>query len=258
MSTREMRRYTAPALEKGLDIMELLAQEAKPLSMPEIAERLGRSKGEIFRNLRILEERGYIARANGGDQLALTNRLFQMGMCSPPTPNLIEAAYPAMAGAAKSIDQSVHLGVPSREQMVVVARVENPGGVVFTVPIGHRRVLSESASGRVLLAFQPREVQAAWIGLVKEALGGGFKEKAMRRQLDAIRARGHEICESAGISGVTDVSFPVFGPAGEAIAAVTTPTIVHLRRKVDLPAVVSALRAAAERINRALATPLTG
>jgi DNA-binding IclR family transcriptional regulator len=67
MSTREKRRYTAPALEKGLDIMELLAQEAKPLSMPDIAQCLGRSKGEIFRNLRILEERGYIARANGSD-----------------------------------------------------------------------------------------------------------------------------------------------------------------------------------------------
>jgi DNA-binding IclR family transcriptional regulator len=63
-----------------------------------------------------------------------------------------------MSQAAKAIDQYVHLGVPSREPMVVVARVENPGDVVFTVPIGHRRVLSKSASGRVLLAFQPREV----------------------------------------------------------------------------------------------------
>jgi DNA-binding IclR family transcriptional regulator len=61
---------------------------------------------------------------------------------------------------------------------------------------------------------------------VKEVLGAVVKEKALRRQLDVIRARGHEICESAGIAGVTDVRFPVFGPAGQAIAAVTTPSIV--------------------------------
>ncbi|HEX2552530.1 MAG TPA: IclR family transcriptional regulator C-terminal domain-containing protein [Microvirga sp.] len=252
-----MRRYTAPALEKGLDIIELLARESRPLAMPEIAQHLGRSKSEIFRNLRILEERGYLARANGSDQFALTNRLFQMGMRSPPTPNLIEAAYPAMADAARTIDQSVHLGVQSREQMVVVARVENPGGVVFTVPIGHRGVLSETASGRVLLAFQRPEVQQEWIGLVRQALGSRFRAKALRRQLDAIRARGHELCESAGIAGVTDVSFPVFDPAGQAVAAVTTPTIVHLKQPTDLEAVVAAMRAAAERINGALATPLT-
>ncbi|HEY0800853.1 MAG TPA: helix-turn-helix domain-containing protein, partial [Steroidobacteraceae bacterium] len=37
------RRYRAPALEKGLDILELLASEAKPMSASAVVQRLGRS-----------------------------------------------------------------------------------------------------------------------------------------------------------------------------------------------------------------------
>jgi len=57
--------YAAPALEKGLDILELLAEVGEPLSTREIAERLARSKSEIFRMVFVLQQRGYLAREAG-------------------------------------------------------------------------------------------------------------------------------------------------------------------------------------------------
>ena len=57
-----MIRYTAPALEKGLDVLELLASVSEALTHSEIARRLGRSVSEVFRMLVCLEERGYISR----------------------------------------------------------------------------------------------------------------------------------------------------------------------------------------------------
>ena len=41
--------YAAPALEKGLDILELLASSGRPMGTRQLAEELGRSKNEIFR-----------------------------------------------------------------------------------------------------------------------------------------------------------------------------------------------------------------
>lgn len=55
-------QYTAPALEKGLDILELLAGEAEGLSQGTIAQRLGRSTAELFRMISVLERRGYLSR----------------------------------------------------------------------------------------------------------------------------------------------------------------------------------------------------
>ena len=54
-------RYAAPALEKGLDILELLASVSEALTHSEIARRLGRTINEVFRMLVCLEERGYIS-----------------------------------------------------------------------------------------------------------------------------------------------------------------------------------------------------
>ena len=54
-------KYTAPALEKGLDILEHLSRSDAGLTQAEIARVLGRSVSEIFRMLVVLQERGYIA-----------------------------------------------------------------------------------------------------------------------------------------------------------------------------------------------------
>jgi DNA-binding IclR family transcriptional regulator len=248
-------RYTAPALEKGLDIIELLAAVRMPLTMTEIGARIGRSKNEIFRNLRILEERGYLER-RGGDLFSLTNKLFEMGMSNPPVADLIEASYPVMAETARLISQSIHLAVPSRDQMVVVARAESPGDVGFTVPLGHRRLLSESTSGRVLLAFQHPAVQEQWIELVRAAAPEGTLDvPSLRARLAFIREQGWDVADSATVLGVMDICFPILAQSGEAMAALTTPFVHRRSGSNPIEVAIAAVREAAKRINAALSAP---
>src|SRR5688500_4018563 len=59
-------RYRAPALEKGLDVLELLAAEKWPLNLSAISQRLSRSSGELFRMLQVLEFKGFITTADNG------------------------------------------------------------------------------------------------------------------------------------------------------------------------------------------------
>jgi DNA-binding IclR family transcriptional regulator len=250
------KRYTAPALEKGLDIIELLAHARTPMTMTEIGARIGRSKSQIFRNLRILEERGYIARADNDDRFALTNKLFEMGMRSPPAANLVEIAHPIMAEAARALDQSVHLAVASRGQMVVVARLETPGGIGFAVPIGHRRLLPDGASGRVLLAFQPADVREQWLQMVRDQANSAMDEPALHRRLKLIAARGYERSKSATVLGVTDITFPILAPDGHAVAALTTPYIMRRDHANDPDTAIAIIRDAAARIAQSLAAPL--
>ena len=66
-------KYRAPALDRGLDILELLARTSSPLSMTEIAAGLGYSRNEIFRMLQVLEERNYIKRDEYDTGYTLTN-----------------------------------------------------------------------------------------------------------------------------------------------------------------------------------------
>jgi DNA-binding IclR family transcriptional regulator len=66
--TEVARRYPTPALEKGLDALELLASESEGLTKTEVARRLGRTVSEVFRMLVCLETRGYIARSGSDDR----------------------------------------------------------------------------------------------------------------------------------------------------------------------------------------------
>src|SRR5690606_7969001 len=68
-------RYRAPALDKGLDIIELLAGTAEGLSQAEIAKALDRTPNEIYRMLDRLVRRAYVRRTPG-DRYEITLKLF--------------------------------------------------------------------------------------------------------------------------------------------------------------------------------------
>lgn len=73
-------RYRAPALDKGLDILELLSGIDGGLTQAEIAKHLGRSPNEFYRMLDRLVRRGYVTRLEG-DRYSLTLKLFGLASC---------------------------------------------------------------------------------------------------------------------------------------------------------------------------------
>ena len=86
--------YSAPALEKGLDILELLCRSNKPLSQTEIAGALGRSVSEIYRMLSCLVDRKYISNIN--EMYSITTKLFELSYINPPTYRLLTESAPLM------------------------------------------------------------------------------------------------------------------------------------------------------------------
>ena len=216
-------KYRAPALDKGLDILELLAGSSGPLSIAEISEGVGRSRGEIFRMLQVLEERDYIARGEGDVGYSVTPRLFRLGMEQPPVKSAIETALPIMHHLAEACGQACHLVVPSGEQIVVVARVDPPGEVALVVRVGHRRPMSQSTSGHVLLAFQEDQTRERWLDLIMR-FEPNLDRKKLMRLLSQLRTRGYACERSHVVEAVTDLSAPVL-QHGSAVCALTIPYI---------------------------------
>src|SRR4030095_1080692 len=103
-------RYAVPALDKGLDVLELLAREAGGLSLNEIARTLGRTSSELFRMVIALARRGYIEQRDG-DRYMLTLKLFEMAHRHKPIKSLTAAAAPLMLDLVQRALQSCHLTV---------------------------------------------------------------------------------------------------------------------------------------------------
>ncbi len=220
-------RYRAPALEKGLEILELLAGRPEGLSQSEIARALNRTVGEIFRMLNCLVEHGYLSIQRPSDRYILTLKLFELANRNSPLERMLGNALPAMRELAGSAEQSCHLALIEGGHGVVVAQADNPGHIGFAVRVGSVISLLSTASGRVLLAFQTPEDRQR---LLARAVADGERLDlaALQRDLDAIRARGFEEMDSTRIRGIRDVSFPVLDHRSSAVAALTIPFIERL------------------------------
>ena len=64
-SPRSRRTYKAPALEKGLEILECLAAASAPMTLQQLSLALERSASEIYRMLEVLVDQGYVLREAG-------------------------------------------------------------------------------------------------------------------------------------------------------------------------------------------------
>jgi DNA-binding IclR family transcriptional regulator len=212
--------YAAPALDKGLDILELLCRSDVPLSQKEISQRLGRSVGELYRMVMCLVERGYLA--NVDDKFQVTAKLFELAHINSPTQRLLTEAAPIMQKLASDLDQSCHLTVYNLGRQIVIAKVDNPSGMGFSLRVGAELDVLVSASGRVLLAFQDMETRALRIA---ESLRRKpeHHDAQITAIFDGIKMRGFESIPSVQIRGLYAVSFPVLDWQQHAMAALTVP-----------------------------------
>lgn len=241
------RRYRAPALEKGLDILELIATQPEPIMLPAIVKTLGRSTGELFRMIQVLQFRGFIEQSPHGSGYQLTGRLLGLVMDQPSVKGLIEIALPRMRLLSEEAGQSCHLVMHSQGQIVVVARVESSGEIGFSVRVGHRRSLPATVSGCVLYAFQTERTRESWETLFDESLEPGdlesFKQRAVRTH-----NMGWAKARSTFVSGVTDISAPLLR-GHEAVGALTIPFVKFVKTKRTLNDCLRLLIAAAQEIS---------
>ena len=248
MGSSRRARYAAPALEKGLDILELLAAASDALTHSEIAGRLGRSVPEIFRMLVCLEERGYISRMGPDERYQLTLRLFEIVHQHRPLQRLITQARPLVQRVASETVQSCHLAMLNSAEVVIVAQADAPGNMGFSVRPGANIDLLNTASGHVILAFQSEEVRSRALGAWRRRSGKPIPA-GLYRHLEQIRRRGYEELASYQVHGVVNISYPVLNQHGEAIAAMTIPFISRIGDSLGPPQVKQALRRASRMLS---------
>lgn len=219
-------RYRAPALDKGLDILEILAEQRGGLTRTEIVREMGLSPSQIFRMLERLVARGYVMRLDGGDRYALTMKLFLVANRHPPLRRLVAQAQPLMDDFARDMGQSCHLVVPEFGTGVIVAQASPGGHWEFRARIGGQVDLFTTGSGLALLAFQRPERLKETLGLWGIA-DAEAQLKTLGPKLEEARREGVRVAPSGQLVGVTDLSAPVYDPGGEAVAVLTCAYIEH-------------------------------
>jgi DNA-binding IclR family transcriptional regulator len=201
--------YSVPALDKAMDILELLSGEAGGLTQSQIADAVGRSVSQIFRVLVTLERRGYVVRDRQSGLYLLSTKLFDLAHRHPPLRGLIQIALGPMRELAERVAQSCNLSVLDGDVVRVIAQVESPADFGYRVRVGATFAAETTATGAVLT--------------------------------DPTIARDGHLTRVDPIQpGITDVVVAIKDSAGATVAALTVPYIATTFSSVDPGAVVSA------------------
>jgi DNA-binding IclR family transcriptional regulator len=231
------RDYSAPALEKGLDIIEHLAQQPMPVSLADIARALGRTSSELFRMLALLERRGYVRRTPETGRYVLSLRLYLLGRAHNPLGHLLSAAQSPMQSLTERIQESCHLGIVRDGLLHLIARAEAPQPVRLTIEAGAAFEVRSTSSGRLIASML--------CDAEREFRGIEAPPDAAR-----IRRQGWIIEPSFVLEGVENIAVPVVLPGD--VAALTIARIKGRQNKGSGQRILAEARACADAIVEAL------
>jgi DNA-binding IclR family transcriptional regulator len=248
--------YSAPALDKGLDILEALCQCENGLTQQEIAARLGRNLGEIYRMLNCLVQRNYVA--NYGNVYTITSKLFQLSHFHPPTYRLLTEAIPIMEELSREVSFPCDLRVYNKGVQTVIAAIQPPNGLGFMTRVGSEIAVAPSASGLVLVAFQDPVIMELRI---KESLPKKPEAEIdnFKNLLKQVANKGFASIQSNQYAGLHAISFPILDTNGFAVAAMTVPMLARIdgEKQASQSEVEEKLRLSAANLSNRIALGYT-
>ena len=215
-------RYAVPALEKGMEILELLASSPVPLNLTSISAELGRSTGEIYRILQYLDHSDYVVRSRDSDTYSLSMKMFHLSHEHPPLRSLSAAAVPIMEDLAARAGQSCHLAVLSRINVTIVATIASPLPICYSVRLGAQFPVWETSSGILLYALQAEPVRRGIYANLSQIIDDQTLAD-LQTKIAQVSEAGFEERGSLRIPGIVNMSFPVRDRLGNVVAALTVP-----------------------------------
>lgn len=247
------QKYYVPALEKGLDILEVLASAPVPQSLSELARGLSRTSSELFRMLNALEKRGYIEREPVSGKYGLTLRLYELAHTHSPVEKLLRAASIPMRTLAESIKESCHISTLDSERLVVLAQADSPEIFRFSVEVGSTFSPAHTASGRLLLAHL-KEAEFRHFCETSEdyRMLSPLAKRKLPGRLEEIRQKRVSIARNEPVIGVRSYAVLVGNPEIDIMAALAVASLDIRGKKNNSREVINHLQEAAHEINRTI------
>lgn len=240
------KKYAAPAVEKLLDIIELLSKENRGYSINEIARLLDISVNSVYRICKEMEGRGYLEKRDDSGLYQLGSRFFIIGQVVGSRIDLRAKALPIMEELCDAADETVHLCILQENRMVLLDQVESRQPIRIHVETGSLMHAHASAFGKCLLAYCPQDVLDSIVTEKLAVLTPNTitEANALMAELNKIRNNGWAYDMEEYMEGVRCVGAPIFGSDGRGVAAmgVMSPAFRFSKKKMEevLPLVLKA------------------
>jgi IclR family transcriptional regulator, KDG regulon repressor len=248
----------SPAVDRALNILEVISQGAAGMTNAQLARRLGIPKSSASNILGILQERGYVCRFPDSGRYKLGYTLLSLGRKVVETSEIRELTLPFMRDLSEKCDLTCHLAILGQGDAVhlekVVARRYFQADKSRSV--GDRVGLHSSSVGKAMLAWRARPVLDSVLGtrdLYRFTSKTVTSRMRLLAQLEQARKQGYTFDDEECRLGWRCVGAPIFDQLGNTMVAICVTGTLSELIDSNIPPATAALKETAQRISRQVA-----
>ena len=224
----------APAADRVLAVLTMLARHPEPLAAGMIAATLGLPRSTTYRLLDALQERGFVAYLPDRRQYGLGVAVYELGSAYQRQTPLQRIARPILHRLVDETTQNAHLAVLHGRDVYYVIEDRAPGRALLITDVGVRLPATVTASGLAMLSrLSSRQLSALYPAsdaLVQRDGRGPATVSELRRILTDVRRRGHAWEEDLVTVGLSSVAQAVVDHVGHPVAGVA---VTYTAAEVD-------------------------
>lgn len=212
------------SVEKAVLVFECLCQADSPMRIAELSRLLRMNKTTVFRILQTYRALGYVAQDRDTDRYSPTLKLTAFSNMVLNRVELRSIARDVLRDLSREVQQSVHLSMRDRDEVVVIDKVEGPSPTRISFHIGRRSPMHLTGTGKLMLADLPdAEIEAyiARTGLAPKTPASISSRDVFFEEIQRIRANGVAYDKGENDPEVSCVAAPVRDYSGRVIACMS-------------------------------------
>lgn len=238
------------SVQVALDVLEAVAFAHEELGVTQIADRLGLTKGSVFRHLLTLVERGYLRQNPTTSRYGIGPKSRVLARIAPEG-DLLEIAQGPMRELRDRLGQSVVLSTPTPRGAMVEFTLLSAAPIEIGVRPGSELPFHASAQGRVLLAyaarpFQERILAAPLVKLTDKTL---VDRQKLEAELVRIVQDGYASVPEEAMLGINAIAAPVFDRDDTTVAAIALVGSIQFLPAEPRPETIAALKECCAQIS---------
>lgn len=242
-------------LDKGLEIMNLLADIQRPMRAAEVAAKLSLPRPTVYRLLNSLEENGFVRRVGPETSYFLSLRFLKLAEIVRESLELRKVAIPIMERLRDQVNLAVHLVVRDGNDAVYIEKIESRRPVRLATQVGRRVPLHVTACPRVLLAScSDADIRSylAATKMVKYTPNTIADEAVLWPTLREIREKGYSIAWGELEPETAAAAAPVRDHEGNVVASLSLAGPEVYFRTEDMSSLIGPLQSHAAEISAQL------
>jgi DNA-binding IclR family transcriptional regulator len=246
------------SLERGLDVLEMIAAEGADVGVRELARRSGLSPTIVQRLISSLANRGYIEKNSDTARYRLGHRSLALGASGEDAFDYVVAARCELERLAHEHRLNGFVSVLRGGRAIYLLAVQADGPVAIKVSPGSEMPLHSTGAGKVLLAALSDSEARKLLGSRKLAAITPHTitdPASVIASLAKVRRQGFATVNEENIPGVLSVGAPIRDRAGSVVAALSVAFPKYLDSGLTLHSAEPLVTGAAQRISRMLGTP---